>query len=87
MKKVLICTALAKFIKSFLENDILILQGKGYEVHVAANINHVGAEGMEKYFQNMNVIFHQVDFSSNKPFSKSTIIASKQFNDIIKKII
>ena len=85
MKKVLICTALAKFIKSFLENDILILQEKGYEVHVAANINHVGAEGMEKYFQNMNVIFHQVDFSSNKPFSKSTIIASKQFNDIIKK--
>ena len=33
IKKALIVTALARFTKSFLTNDIIILQKMGYEVH------------------------------------------------------
>ena len=42
MKRALIVTALARFTKSFLKNDIITLQKMGYEVHCAANIHHAG---------------------------------------------
>jgi len=75
MRKALIVTALAGFIRSFLTHDIELLQGMGYEVHCAANMDHPGSEGMGEYFFQHNVIFHQVDFSSYKPVSKETLIA------------
>lgn len=85
-KKALICTAFARFIKSFLTHDIQLLQEKGYEVHCAANINHPGAECMNEYFKEMNVVFHQIDFSSNKPVSKESIVSMKQMKALVKKI-
>ena len=57
MKRALIVTALARFTKSFLTNDIITLQKMGYEVHCAANIHHAGAECMPVYFEDMNVVF------------------------------
>ena len=84
-KRVLISTALAGFIRSFLMNDIQILQSMGYEVHCAANKNHAGAGEIEKYFEDAGVIFHQIDFSSNKPISKETFIALKQMRKLIEK--
>lgn len=84
-KKVLISTALAGFIRSFLMNDIKILQSMGYEVHCAANKNHPGAGEIEKYFKDADVIFHQIDFSSSKPISKETIISFKQMKDLVEK--
>ena len=57
MKRALIVTALARFTKSFLTNDIITLQKMGYEVHCAANIHHAGAECMPAYFEDMNVVF------------------------------
>ena len=85
MKKVLITTALAGFIRSFLKNDIKILQEMGYEVHCAANKNHAGSGDIETFFKENNVIFHQIDFSSNKPISKDTIIAYKQLKELKNK--
>ena len=85
MKKALILTAFARFIKSFLTNDIKILQDMGYEVHCAANIHHAGAECMEKYFLDMNVTFHQIDFSSNKPISKETLLSYKEMKKLLKE--
>ncbi|MFR5228411.1 MAG: glycosyltransferase [Blautia wexlerae] len=85
MKKALIVTAFARFIKSFLTNDIKILQDMGYEVHCAANIHHAGAECMEKYFLDMNVTFHQIDFSSNKPISKETLLSYKEMKKLLKE--
>ncbi|MDM0760180.1 glycosyltransferase [Clostridium perfringens] len=82
-KKVLVITALAGFFRSFLTNDIKILQNMGYEVHCAANVFHPGSEGMNEYFKQNNIIFHQVDFSSNKPFSKQTFLAYKQLKNLI----
>ena len=58
--KALIVTALAGFIRSFLKNDIAILQSMGYEVHCAANINHAGGDGLDKFFGESNVVFHQI---------------------------
>ena len=85
MKKALIVTAFARFIKSFLTNDVLFLQSKGYEVHCAANINHPGAECMPDYFKDMGVVFHQIDFSSNKPVSKESAISMKQMRLLAKQ--
>jgi glycosyltransferase involved in cell wall biosynthesis len=84
-KKALIVTALAGFIRSFLTNDIRILKSMGYEVHCAANINHHGAEGMSEYFNEQEVIFHQVDFSSYRPLSKETLNAYFQFKKLIRE--
>ena len=85
MKKALIVTAFARFVKSFLTNDIRILQNQGYEVHCAANIYHPGAECMEDYFTEMGITFHQIDFSSNKPISWKTILAYREISDLLKK--
>lgn len=84
--KVLIVTALAGFIRSFLMNDIKTLQLMGYEVHCAANKNHPGAGKIEKYFKDNNIIFHQIDFSSSNPISKETAIAYRQLKNISKNI-
>ena len=83
MKKALICTALAGFIRSFLCNDIKILQSMGYEVHCAANIKHNGSDGMEEFFKENNVLFHQIDFSSNKPISKKTLDSYRQIRRLV----
>ena len=83
-KKALIVTALARFTKSFLTNDIITLQKMGYEVHCAANIHHAGAECMPKYFMEMHVIFHQIDFSSSKPFSIETLKSYKEMATLLK---
>lgn len=83
-KKALIVTALARFTKSFLTNDIIILQKMGYEVHCAANIYHAGAECMPQYFKEMNVIFHQIDFSSSKPLSIETLKSYKEIVALLK---
>lgn len=84
MKKALIVTALARFTKSFLTNDIVTLQNMGYEVHCAANIHHTGAECMSEYFNEMNVIFHQIDFSSSKPISMKTVKSYKEMVELFK---
>ena len=85
IKKALIVTALAGFIRSFLTNDIEILQAKGYEVHCAANAEHPGNQGLIEYFQNHHVVFHQIDFSSNKPISEQTLKARKQLKQLREK--
>lgn len=84
--KALIVTALAGFIRSFLKNDIAILQSMGYEVHCAANINHAGADGLDKFFNDVNVVFHQINFSSSKPFSTETLKSYKELKNLINSI-
>lgn len=83
MKKVLIVTALAGFVRSFLENDIKILKEKGYDVYCIANQDHPGAGDITGYFDSLGVKFYNAEFSSNKPISKKTMKAYK----VVKKII
>lgn len=86
MKKALIVTAFARFVKSFLTNDIRILQSMGYEVHCAANIHHAGAECMDEYFKEMDVVFHQIEFSSSKPISRETFISYIEMKKLCNEI-
>lgn len=83
-KKILISTALSGFVKAFLEKDVLILQSMGYEVHFASN-NTIDGEKYIPYFEKMGIVFHQVDFSSNNPFSRNTLNCLRQFSDILKQ--
>lgn len=82
-QKVLIVTALAGFIRSFLDNDISILQDMGYEVHCAANANHPGSGNIDEYFARRNTVFHQIDFCSDKPISAQTMKAWKQTKQLM----
>lgn len=84
MKKVLIVTALAGFVRSFLKNDIVTLQEMGYTVECAANKNHPGAGKIEEFFDEMNVKFYNIPFSSNSPFSKQTLVAYKSISKLLK---
>ena len=86
MKKVLISVALAGFVKKFLMDEVEFFVSNGYEVHTAANKNHKGAEGIENYFKDRNVIFHQIDFSSHSPLSVSSFKSYLQLKKMFKNI-
>ena len=87
-KNVLVVTALSGFVRAFLLDDIRILQSMGYKVYCAAN----GANDDRKLeeniseFRKMGVIFIQVPFSSNKPFSKTNWNAYRKIKKILKEI-
>ena len=86
-KKALIITALTGFVRAFLLQDIKILQKLGYDVHCAANgIGDDDTVSMNvEYFKNLEAEFHQIDFSSNNPFSKSTLTTYKQVSALLKE--
>ena len=83
MKRALIVTALAGFVRSFLMEDIATLQSMGYEVHCAANAHHAGAGNVVEFLETHDVVFHQVDFSSNKPLSGRTVKAYFQLRRLV----
>ncbi len=84
MKKALIVTAVAGFIRGFLVSDIKILHSMGYEVHCAADGKNVGADGIQEFFKGLNVIFHQIGFNSKNPFSKDTYTCYKTIDYLLK---
>ena len=84
IKRILISTALSGFLKAFLEKDVIILQAMGYEVHFASN-NTIDGEKYIPYFNKMGIVFHQIDFSSNRPFSRNTLHCYRQFSEILKQ--
>lgn len=84
MKEALIVSALAGFVKSFLINDIHLLQKHGFHVTCAANANHPGADGVLAFFESEGVDFVQIDFSSNRPFSNETFSSFWQLKSLFK---
>lgn len=82
MRKALIVTALAGFIKSFLMSDIARLHDLGFEVHCAANACHPGSEGAVETLSKEGVFFHQVGFSSSKPLSLETFKAWRALSSL-----
>ncbi len=79
MKKALIIATIENFL-AFEVNDIHLLQGLGYEVHIATNIKEatytVLIDGVYK---------HDICFQ-RKPFSKKNIEAYKKLATLVKKI-
>lgn len=86
MKKALVITALSGFIKSFLLDDINILNKMGYEVHTASNSNGEHSIGFDKFTMDNNLIHHEIEFSSTSPFSKETFKAYRQVDYLLKNI-
>lgn len=83
MKKVLIVASTSGFIKGFLLSDAKMLQELGYEVHCAANHKAMVTFKAEELFPQYNIIFHQVDFPPNRPLSRETICAARQYLEIV----
>lgn len=84
MKKALIIASTSGFIKGFLLPDVKLLQSFGYEVHCAGNARAMVTFKAEEFFPKHNIIFHQIDFPPNKPVSRETMIAAKQFRKLVK---
>ena len=84
-KKALVVTALAGFITSFLQTDIKTLQDMGYEVHCAGNASNHAPQKNEQAFRRMGAVFHQVDFSSRSPLSKTSWTAMKQIRKLLRE--
>ncbi|MFQ9516362.1 MAG: glycosyltransferase family 4 protein [Eubacterium sp.] len=85
MKKALVVSATAGFIKGFLINDMKLLQNMGYEVHCAANADSVTTFAADQFFPEIGILFHQIDFSSTSPISKKSIDAYKQIRKLVKE--
>lgn len=85
MKRALVIAATGGFLKGFLVHNMLQLQEMGYEVHCAANADSVKTFVPNEFFSNMGIVFHQIDFSSTSPFSKSSMKAFMQFNKLMKE--
>lgn len=83
MKKALLVTALAGFIRAFLVKDIHLLQEMGYEVHCAAN-NYPYEKNIGDFFKENGTVFHEIGFSSNKPFSRNTVRCYREFKALLK---
>ena len=87
MKRAIIVTALTGFVRAFLLYDIELLKELGYEVDCAANGNGDKESELDnkRYFKKLNVKFHQIDFSSNKPISKETIKSYGQLKELLRE--
>lgn len=85
MKRALIVAATGGFLKAFLVPDMKLLQDMGYEVHCAANGASVSTFVPKDYFSAIGVAFHQIDFSSTSPISKDSLVAYKQYKELLDK--
>lgn len=85
MKKALVVTAVAGFIKGFLMNDLETLKELGYEVECAANANGMVMFDPLIYFEQQGYKFYQVDFSSSRPVSKQTFKAYRQIEELLEQ--
>jgi len=85
MKKVLIVTALAGFINTFLLNDIEEYKKRGYEVHCAANNNFLAGDNVLTYLEPMGVKFYDLEFNSKKPLSIKNFKLFKKIKRLLKK--
>lgn len=84
MKRALVITAVAGFIKGFLMNDIETLKKLGYEVDCAANANGMVMFDPLTFFNQQGYNFYQIDFSSSKPISKKSFNAYRQVERLLK---
>lgn len=85
MKKVLIVTALAGFINTFLLNDIKIYQNLGYEVTCAGNNSFFPDENVLDYLAPLKVKFENIEFDSKKILSKNNFMAKNRLIGIVKR--
>lgn len=90
-KRVLLIAAKANMIWQFNKRNLLILQSKGFDVHVAANFVDFGSFSEREnkkaldWLKNNNVTVHQIDFERRLGTIKGNIKALRQLNDVFKR--
>ena len=84
-KKVLVVTSVWGFFAKFGKEDIRILQESGYEVHYASNKNNPIYQFPENVYEEMNVIFHDIDIWQSPFGIKHNARAVKQIRELVKK--
>lgn len=82
-KKVLIVASMAGFIDAFLKENIKSLQKMGYEIHIAGNAKNKTKEERAKLFHDVDVIFHQVDFSWKSAVGSQSFESYKQIRQLL----
>ncbi|WP_035790614.1 glycosyltransferase family 4 protein [Butyrivibrio sp. FC2001] len=60
MKKALIVSSTGGFLSQFLENDVQVLQEKGYEIHYASDFDNPVYEFNPEALRNEGIIMHQI---------------------------
>ena len=84
-KKILVVTSVWGFFAKFGKEDIRILQESGYEVHYASNKNNPIYQFPENVYEELNVVFHDIDIWQS-PFGIShNARAVKQIRELVKK--
>jgi len=90
-KKVLMLAAKANMIQQFNHRNIGILQGLGYEVHVATNMVDFGSmsseedERFKQWMINHDVIAHQIDFERRMGSLKGNLRSIKQLRRLFQQ--
>lgn len=84
-KKILIVTSVWGFVAKFGKEDVRILQESGYEVHYASNINNPIYQFPENVYEEMNVVFHDIDIWQSPFGIKHNARAIKQIRDLVKE--
>ncbi|MFT8673729.1 MAG: glycosyltransferase, partial [Leuconostoc mesenteroides] len=90
-KKVLMLAAKANMIQQFNHRNIKILQGLGYEVHVATNMIDFGSmsvkenDRFKQWMLENRVIAHQVDFERRMGSLKGDVRSIKQLWRIFRE--
>lgn len=74
-RDVLIVTAFAGFVRSFLMDNIATLQSMGYVVHCAANANHPGADDVVDFLSLSSLVISLVLKSLRKWSAMNNFIA------------
>lgn len=89
-KKVLMLAAKANMIQQFNHRNIKILQGMGYEVHIATNMVDFGSmsekenDRLKMWMNENDVIAHQVDFERRMGSIKGNLHSIKQLRQIFE---
>lgn len=84
-KKILIVTSVWGFVAKFGREDVRVLQESGYEVHYASNKNNPIYQFPENVYEEMKVVFHDIDIWQS-PFGVShNARAVKQIRELVKK--
>ncbi|WP_195555449.1 glycosyltransferase [Weissella cibaria] len=92
-QQVLLIAAKANMIWQFNKRNILILQSKGFDVHVAANFIDFGSFSDQEnqkaldWLENNNVTVHQIDFERRLGTVRGNIKALRQLNNVFKREI
>lgn len=85
MKKAMIVTSTGGFLSHFLENDVSLLQEKGYEIHYASDFKNPVYEFDKDMLQDDGIILHQIVLHKKPWHVIKNIIGLIQLSHIIKK--